>query len=375
MADFLSRADRSILGKWWWTIDKPLLFSFITLLITGVFLSFAASPVVADRINLDSYFFVKRHALMAAVAFMIMIVFSILKTKNIRFLSWGIFVFCFISLILTPIVGMEIKGARRWINLLGFSLQSSELIKPTFVVITSWILSQSKEVTRINQIVLSGILWLSVIALILLQPDFGMTFIISAAWFIQIFLAGLPLLWVWIMSFIGVFGGVSAYYLLPHVASRINRFLDPTSGDQYQITQSLEAIRSGGFLGQGPGEGMVKRYLPDAHSDFVFSVAAEEFGFIVCFIIVSVYAFICIRGTILARKEHIKFLMLCVLGLTYQFSLQALVNIGSSIKLIPTKGMTLPFLSYGGSSLIGIGICTGIILNMTRKRVDDRGVL
>lgn len=375
MADFLSRTDRSVLGKWWWTIDKPLLFSFITLLITGVFLSFAASPVVADRINLDSYFFVKRHAVMAAIAFFIMVVFSILKTKNIRFLSWGIFAVCFVFLILTPIFGTEIKGARRWINLFGFSLQSSEVIKPTFVVITSWILSQSRDVTRINQIVLSGILWLSVIGLILLQPDFGMTFIISAAWFIQIFLAGLPLLWVWVVSFIGIFGGISAYYLLPHVASRINRFLDPTSGDQYQITQSLEAIKSGGFLGQGPGEGMVKRYLPDAHSDFVFSVAAEEFGFIICLIIVSIYGFICIRGTVLARKEHIKFLMLCILGLTYQFSLQALVNIGSSIKLLPTKGMTLPFLSYGGSSLIGIGICAGIILNMTRKRVDDRGVL
>lgn len=375
MADFLSRTDRSVLGKWWWTIDKPLLFSFITLLITGVFLSFAASPVVADRINLDSYFFVKRHAVMAAIAFFSMVVFSILKTKNIRFLSWGIFAVCFVFLILTPIFGTEIKGARRWINLFGFSLQSSEVIKPTFVVITSWILSQSRDVTRINQIVLSGILWLSVIGLILLQPDFGMTFIISAAWFIQIFLAGLPLLWVWVVSFIGIFGGISAYYLLPHVASRINRFLDPTSGDQYQITQSLEAIKSGGFLGQGPGEGMVKRYLPDAHSDFVFSVAAEEFGFIICLIIVSIYGFICIRGTVLARKEHIKFLMLCILGLTYQFSLQALVNIGSSIKLLPTKGMTLPFLSYGGSSLIGIGICAGIILNMTRKRVDDRGVL
>lgn len=374
MADFLSRTDRSVLGKWWWTIDKPLLFSFIILLITGVLLSFAASPVVADRINLDSYFFVKRHALMAVMAFCIMVVFSILKTKNIRFISWGIFILCFVFLILTPIVGTEIKGARRWINILGFSLQSSELIKPTFIVITAWILSQPIEITRLNQIILSGILWLSVIGLILLQPDFGMTFIISAGWFIQIFLAGLPLLWVWVMGLVGIIGGFSAYFLLPHVASRINRFLDPTSGDQYQITQSLEAFKSGGLLGQGPGEGMVKRYLPDAHSDFVFSVAAEEFGFIICFLIVSIYAFICIRGTILARKEHIKFLMLCILGLTYQFSLQALVNIGSSIKLIPTKGMTLPFLSYGGSSLIGIAICAGIILNMTRQRVDDRGV-
>jgi cell division protein FtsW len=375
MADFLSRTDRSIIGKWWWTIDKPLLLCFITLLITGVFLSFAASPVVADRISLDSYFFVKRHAFMAMTAFVIMIIFSILKTKNIRLLSWAIFSICFIFLILTPLLGTEIKGARRWISILGFSLQSSELIKPVFVVITAWILSQPIEVTKINQIILSGILWLSVIGLILLQPDFGMTFIISAAWFLQIFLAGLPLLWVWVVSLSGLIGSVSAYFLLPHVKSRINRFLDPSSGDQYQITQSLEAFRSGGFWGQGPGEGMVKRYLPDAHSDFVFSVAAEEFGFIVCFIIISIYTFICVRGTILARKEHVKFLMLAILGLIYQFSLQSLVNIGSSIKLIPTKGMTLPFLSYGGSSLIGIAICAGIILNMTRKRVDDRGVI
>lgn len=375
MADFLSRTDRSVLGRWWWTIDKPLLFSFLILLITGIFLSFAASPVIADRIGLDSYYFVKRHAIMAGVAFFIMVAFSILRTKNIRYLSWAIFGFCVICLILTPIMGTEIKGARRWINIFGFSLQASELIKPTFVIITAWALSQSKDLIRIHPILLSGGLWAVVIGLVLLQPDFGMTFIISITWFLQIFLAGLPILWVSLMGAIGLAGGAAAYFLLPHVTSRVNRFLDPGAGDQYQITQSLEAFKAGGLMGQGPGEGMVKRYLPDAHSDFIFSVAAEEFGFIICFVIVALYAFICLRATILARKEHIKFMMLCILGLTYQFTFQALVNMGSSIKLIPTKGMTLPFLSYGGSSLIGIAICAGVILNMTRKRVDDREVL
>lgn len=370
MIESFSRADKSLVGRWWWTVDRPLLICFILLLILGILLSLAGSPSTAGRLHLDSFYFVKRHGLMTFPALAIIFLGSLASPRLLRYICWGVLGFSIVMLVLTPFMGMEIKGARRWVNLGGFSLQATELVKPSFGVIAAWLFSQSKEYPLSGKL-LALILYGVLMTLILLQPDFGMAFIISLTWFVQIFLGGLPLLWIIILSVLGVGGIGLAYLLLPHVTSRIDRFLNPAVGDQYQITQSLEAFKNGGILGQGPGEGVFKRYLPDAHADFIFPVAAEEFGFFFCVFVISIYAFIFVRGFMLIRLEKNLFLVLSLGGLITQFTLQALVNISSALKLIPTKGMTLPFLSYGGSSLLGTALTVAIVLSMTRKRIDD----
>ena len=369
-----SRTDKSVLGQWWWTIDRWLLFSIVLLMITGVFLSFAASPPVAERIGLDSFFFVRRHVFLLVPAFALMVSVSLLSPRFIRFLCWLLFALFLIFLILTPFMGLQAKGARRWLNLLGFSLQASEFIKPLFAVIAAWLFSQKKSYTAPSPLHFSIGLYLCVIGLLLLQPDFGMAFVISSVWFFQFYLAGLPLFWVYLFSGIGITGVTGAYFIFPHVASRIDRFLNPQVGDQYQITQSLEAFRQGGLFGRGPGEGLVKNHLPDSHADFVFSVAGEEFGLFFCLFILSLFLFITGRSLWRARKERDYFLTLAISGLTVQFALQALINMSSSLHLIPTKGMTLPFLSYGGSSLLATALGMGMALGFTRRRLDDKNL-
>lgn len=370
MNEFFSRADQSLIGRWWWTMDRPLFTCFMILLVLGVLLSFAGSPSTAERLNLDSFYFVKRHAVLVLPSLGIIILGSLASPRVLRYVSWAVLGLSIACLIVTPFSGMEIKGARRWISLGGFSLQATELVKPSFAVVAAWLFSQTKTYPLPGKL-LSFILYGIIVGLILMQPDFGMTFIISVTWFIQIFLAGLPVLWIAILGVLGLISIFGAYFFLPHVTSRIDRFLNPEAGDQYQITQSLEAFKNGGIFGQGPGEGVFKRYIPDAHADFIFPVAAEEFGFFFCVFVLSLYAIIFVRGLWLMRQEKNLFLILTLGGLISQFTLQALVNMGSALKLIPTKGMTLPFLSYGGSSLLGTALTTAIILSMTRKRSDD----
>ena len=370
MIESFSRADKSLIGRWWWTIDRPLLFSFLTLLVLGILLSLAGSPGTAERLNIDTFYFVKRHAVLSVGALGVILVGSLASPRLLRYVCWTVLGASIVMLVLTPLMGMEIKGARRWISLGGFSLQATEFVKPSFIVVAAWLFSQKKQYPLSGQM-MSFILYLVLVSLILMQPDFGMTFIISATWFIQIFLAGLPWLWIGTLAIAGLTGAVGAYFFFPHVTSRIDRFLNPETGDQYQITQSLEAFKSGGVFGQGPGEGIFKRHLPDAHADFIFPVAAEEFGFFFCVFVLAIYAFIFVRTVYLLRREKNLFLILALGGLISQFTLQALVNISSALKLIPTKGMTLPFLSYGGSSLLGCSLGVALILSITRKRSDD----
>lgn len=368
-----SRTDRSLLGQWWWTVDRWMFTCFLILFVLGVFLSFAASPWVAHTIGLSTFYFVKRHFLFSLFSLSLMIVASLGTPKFLRLLCWGILGFCLILLTLTPVLGMEIKGAKRWISIAGFSLQASEFVKPVFSVVTAWLLTQHGEGPLSNKI-LSFVLYIIFMLLIIIQPDFGMVFILTGVWFFQFFLAGLSLRWVFLLGGASVAGGIGAYFLLPHVASRIDRFLNPASGDHFQIARSLDAFRHGGWFGRGPGEGIVKKHLPDAHADFVFSVAGEEFGFLMCLFIVCLFAFLTFRGFYFAYKEHNKFLSLTVAGICFQFALQAIVNIASALHLIPTKGMTLPFLSYGGSSLLAVSLGAGIILSFTKKRMDDSRV-
>lgn len=368
-----SRRDTSILGRWWWTIDRWNLGAVLLLMVIGVLLSFAASPAVADRLNLGSFYFVKRHMLMIPFAMLAMFFISLLSPGDIRRLSLLGFIGCVIALAATLVVGVEVKGARRWINIAGFSLQASEFMKPFFAVLIAWMLSETQKRPNFPGLSISFALLCLVLSLLLLQPDLGMSVVTTLTWIAQLFVAGMPIVWMVILAVLALVGIVGAYIFLPHVAKRIDQFIDPSNiGDPktelYQIQQSLDAFSNGGFFGKGPGEGIVKRHVPDAHADFVFSVAGEEFGLIVCVLIVLIFAFIVIRALTKSLTNGNLFTLLATAGVITQFGLQALINMASSLHLIPTKGMTMPFISYGGSSLIALGIAIGFVFALTKKQ-------
>jgi cell division protein FtsW len=362
------RSDNSVLGRWWWTVDRWSLAAVVLLAAFGLFMAFAASPAVAERIGLDSFYFVRRQVALLAPALVLMIAISLLSPRGVRRVALAAFVIAMILLAATFFMGLEVKGARRWISLLGLTLQPSEFVKPAFAVISAWLFAASRADPSFPGNIVAIALYGLLAALLILQPDFGMAVVISAVWFAQLFVAGLPMIWMAVLAALGLAGMIGAYTFLPHVASRIDRFLDPSSGDGYQIGRSLEAFARGGLFGRGPGEGTVKLQLPDAHADFVFAVAGEEFGMVACLVVVALFAFVVLRGLSRMLVETNLFIMLAVTGLLAQFGLQAFINMGSTVSLMPTKGMTLPFVSYGGSSLLAIAFGMGMTLALTRKR-------
>ena len=365
----IARTDNSILGRWWWTVDKWMLVALMVLAIMGVLLSMAASPPVAERLSLDPLHFVQRQAIYLPLAMVIMLGVSLMSPVGARRLAIMVFLGAIVLLILTLAVGIEIKGARRWLNLSGFSLQPSEFVKPALAVVCAWLFAANRLGAEIPGNLISFCIYVLVAGLLLLQPDVGQALVVSAVWFSQWFLAGLPMIWVAVACAVGIAGLTAAYFIFPHVASRIDRFIDPATGDNYQTDKAMEAFMNGGLWGRGPGEGTVKANLPDAHSDFILAVAGEEFGLIVCLIIVAIFAFIVLRGFVNLMRTTDLFVVIAATGLLVQFALQALINMGSTVNLMPTKGMTLPFISYGGSSLLALAFGMGILLALTRKRL------
>ena len=363
-----ARIDQSPVARWWWTVDRWTLAALAILIGFGALLAMAASPAVAERIGYDSMHFVRRQLALFPVAVALMFVISLQTPRTIRRIALAGFILFTLLVLATFFVGAEIKGARRWISLPGLSLQPSEFVKPCFAVVTAWLLAEGRQRPGFpGQLIAAG-LFVLVVALLIRQPDLGMAVVISAVWFAQVFLVGLRLYWVAAGLAGGGLGLGLAYLLLPHVTSRIDRFLDPASGDSYQVDRSIEAFMNGGLWGRGPGEGTVKEWLPDAHADFVFAVAGEELGLIACLVIVMLFAFIVLRGFSRVFQENNLFVLLAATGLFAQFGLQAVINMASALHLIPTKGMTLPFLSYGGSSLIALGLGMGMALALTRRR-------
>lgn len=367
-----SRRDTSILGRWWWTVDRWSLGAITILMGIGILLSFAASPPVADRLNLGGFYFVKRHVFMVIPTLFVLISTSLMTPRQIRRLASFVYLVGLGLLVLTITSGMEIKGARRWMNFGSFSVQASEFVKPAFAVLVAWMLAERYRSPHFPGMIISCSL-LGIFALLLmLQPDLGMTVVATAAWIGQLFIAGMPLFWMGLVAAMGVVGLIGAYFFFPHVARRIDQFLDPSTGDPkhdlYQVHQSLEAFMNGGLLGRGPGEGTVKKYIPDAHADFVFAVAGEEFGLILCTMVVGLFAFIVVRSFLRVMHESSLFIILAVCGLIIQFGSQALVNMSSTLHIIPTKGMTMPFISYGGSSLLALAMSMGMVLALTRRR-------
>lgn len=363
----LARTDTSVLARWWWTVDRWTLVALCALIATGILLTATASPPVAERIGLAPWYFVFRQGIYAPVALAIILSVSMMNPRQVRRTAVIAFVATIVLLLATLATGAEIKGARRWITIGGHSLQPSEFIKPTFAVCAAWMFSAQRIGEKVPGNVIAGGLYVLVIALLLAQPDVGQAAVVTIIWLSQWFLAGLSLQWLACLGGLGIAGLFAAYFTFDHVASRIDRFIHPESGDNYQIERALEAITNGGLFGAGPGGGTAKTNLPDAHADFIFAVASEEFGLFACLLLIAVFVFVVVRGFARVFQSNDLFTVLAVNGLLVQFALQALINMASAVKLMPPKGMTLPFISYGGSSVIGIAFGMGMVLALTRR--------
>jgi cell division protein FtsW len=358
-----SRLDRSPVALWWWTVDRWFLAAFLSLMGLGIVLSFAASPAVAERIGLDGFHFATRQIIFTIPALAVMIAVSFLDTRQIRRMALVMLCIMLVMMVAVLFIGVEVKGARRWLSLAGVSIQPSEFLKPAFVVICAWLFAEHERQPDIPGNLFAMILLGLVVALLVAQPDLGQTMLVLGTWGVMFFMAGMSWFWIIALGCVGAGGLFAAYTIFPHVAGRIDRFMTG-EGDTFQVDMGRDAIINGGWFGVGPGEGTVKRVIPDSHADFVFSVAGEEFGIILCLIIMAIFAFIVLRGLRTALREHDDFTRYAVAGLVVVFGFQSVINMGVNLQLMPAKGMTLPFISYGGSSLIAIAISMGMVLSL-----------
>ena len=359
------------LYNWWRSIDRNIFITTIILIVIGCLISFVATPSIAIKYNLEPYYFVKKHLIFTPFAFFFIFFISQFSTIGIKRFFLFIFLISIFFIFYSFFIGTEIKGSIRWTSFFGYSFQPSEFLKISFAIICAWIFSSKRQFQLINNQIFSFILYLFVSSLILFQPDFSMFVIISFIYFGQLFIRGLKWRWVIFCSLFFSFVSFIAYFLLDNIKIRIDNFLYPSTGDNYQITKSLQAIKEGGLLGKGPGMGTVKDNLPDAHTDFIFSVIAEEFGIIGCLFIIIFFTYLIFNIYKRIKNEKYLFVILSVAGLVIQLGSQIFVNIGSTIGLIPTTGTTLPFISYGGSSMISMALNIGVILALTRVSYKD----
>ncbi|HLL27111.1 MAG TPA: putative peptidoglycan glycosyltransferase FtsW [Xanthobacteraceae bacterium] len=364
----ISRAKRTLFSEWWWTVDRLMIGAVLALILIGIVLLLAASPPVAIRLGLDPFYFVHRQALFLLPALLVLFATSLLSPRQVRRVALIVFILSLALVAATLVIGPEIKGARRWLNIFGVSLQPSEFLKPAFVVLAAWAFSESGRRPEMPATFSAFVLLLLPMLLLVQQPDFGQTVLLVLIWGALFFLAGLRWIWTIGLGSTAAIGVFAAYHLIPHVASRFQRFLNRGSGDTFQMDTSLESFMRGGWFGRGPGEGTVKRILPDGHTDFIFAVAAEEFGLILCLILLGLFAFIVLRSLAHALREEDAFARLAIAGLALLFGLQSAIAMAVSLYLIPAKGMTLPFVSYGGSSLISLAFGIGMLIALTRKR-------
>ena len=371
----VSRLERTRFAAWWWTVDRLTLGALGAVMLGGIVLSLAASPPVATRLGLDAFYFVHRHILYLLPAIIVLLVVSFLSPRQTRRVALVIFLISLVMTIATLFIGAEVKGARRWIVIAGVNIQPSEFLKPSFVVLCAWLFAETWRKPDMPATTLSLAMLFSVVGILVMQPDFGQTMLIVMVWGALFFMAGMRMIWVaglGVLAFIGLF---AAYETAPHVARRINRFFDHTSGDTFQVDAAVESFYRGGWFGQGPGEGTVKRILPDSHADFVFAVAAEEFGIVLCLVLVFLFSFIVIRALSKAMRNNDPFTRFSIAGLAILFGTQSAINMAVNLALIPAKGMTLPFISYGGSSMISLAYGLGMLLAFTRERPRSAALL
>ena len=359
--------------NYWRDIDKKIFLSFITLFCLGLFFSFSSTSFLAgERLNKDDYFFFSKHFFFTSLAMMIMVIISMLNTSFLKKIIIPLFTISLISLALVPIFGIEVKGAKRWLDLYFFRLQPIELVKPFFILVTVNILTTTKLKNSQIKYLLSFLLLSSVIILLIDQPDLGQTILLTGTWIATVFVSGVSIFY--IIGFLSVFltSLIFLFYLMPekfgYIINRLLTFIDPTKGDKFQSTTALDAIKLGGLKGQGMGEGILKDSVPEAHTDYIIAIISEEYGSIISVMIVLIFLYISLRivkSCVYQEDLIIKF-SLC--GLATLLIFQTFIHLGVNTSLIPTTGMTLPFLSYGGSSLIGSSILAGVILNYTKNK-------
>lgn len=364
----VSRVERSALANWWWTVDRWIIGAIGVLIVLGLVLTLAASPPVAERLGLPPFHFVNRQMVFLVPAIGVLLVTSFLSPRHVRRAALVIFVVSLALIVLALVFGHEVKGARRWI----FGIQPSEFLKPAFVILAAWAFSEGAKRSDVPGNFLAVLLLPTAIIPLILQPDFGQTMLLSLVWAALFFMAGLHWLWVAGIGGLGMSGVFIAYKFVPHVRDRIVKFIDPSSAhgiiDTFQIDTAIESFHAGGWFGKGPGEGTIKRILPDAHTDFVFAVTAEEFGIVTCLLLVTIFGFIVMRGLLSSSRNEDPFCRFATAGLTMLFGIQSAINMAVNLRLIPAKGMTLPFISYGGSSLISLALCIGFLIAVMRKR-------
>jgi cell division protein FtsW len=365
-----ARTDRSPLGMWWWTTDRWLLGAAAALVLLGVMLSFASSPAATARIGLsDPFHFALRQSVYAFGAAVLMLGASMLSPRGVRRVAFFVWLAAIVCMMALPFVGHAAKGATRWIALGPFSLQPSEFVKPALIILVSWMFSEAQKGQGVPGVSIAFLLYGATIGLLLIQPDIGQTLLITVAFGAAFFMAGVPVVWIGVLGAVAVTGLASTYFLFDHVASRVNRFLSPESADTHQVDRAAEAIGAGGLFGRGPGEGVMKRHVPDLHTDFIYSVAAEEYGLVFSLLLIGLFAFLVVRGLLKALKLTESYEQVAAAGLFVLVGQQAIINVAVNLNLIPTKGMTLPFISYGGSSMLAMGLTLGMALALTRKRV------
>jgi cell division protein FtsW len=369
-----ARTDRSKLGVWWWTTDRWLLGAAAALVFLGVMLSFASSPAATARIGIDQpFFFAIRQSVYASAAAVILLSVSMLSPQGVRRVAFFVWLAAIACMMALPFIGHSAKGATRWIALGPLSLQPSEFVKPSLIVLVSWMFAETQKGQGVPGVSIAFSLYALTIGLLLIQPDIGQSLLITVAFGAAFFMAGVPFGWIAGMAGLCVAGMVGAYLTFDHVRSRFTRFLSPEGSDTHQVDRAAEAIGAGGLFGRGPGEGVMKRHVPDLHTDFIYSVAAEEYGLVFSLLLISLFATLTLRGLLKAMKLTEPFEQVAAAGLFVLFGQQACINVAVNLNLIPTKGMTLPFISYGGSSMLAMGLTLGMALALTRKRPGGYG--
>lgn len=362
-----ARSDNSVLSRWWWTVDRWLLAAVLVLASTGLLIAASASLPAAERLGLSSLHFLSRQTFFAGVGLSAALVLSMFGRDSIKRIAAALWAVSLILVIATVLFGPERQGATRWLSLGGFSLQPSEFLKPATAVLTAWILSKGYSDPNSPSYRRALLVLFACLIPLAMQPDIGQSFLIASVWSVQLFLAGAPFIWFIGLGLLGVGALFVAYLVLPYVANRIHIFLDPNSGDAYQLKMSLAAFRNGGLFGTGPSGGEVKRVLPDAHADYIFAVVGEEFGLIAGVVLIGIFLALVVRGFSKLLDEEDPFAFLAIAGLMTQFGLQAFINMAVNLGLMPPKGMTLPFISYGGSSMLGLCVLVGFVLALSRR--------
>lgn len=368
----VAKPGEPLLPRWWRTIDRWSLGAVVGLFLVGIMLGLAASPPLAARNGLDAFYYVYRQAFFGIVALGAMVLVSMLSPTEIRRKAVLGFVAATIAVALLPVLGTDFgKGATRWYSLGFASVQPSEFLKPTFVAFSAWMMAGSYDLSGPPGKTLSFIVAVLLALMLALQPDFGQACLILAAWSMMYFVAGASIILLVGIAVAVLGAGLFAYANSEHVARRIDGFLSPDIDPRTQIGFATNAIQEGGIFGVGVGEGTVKWSLPDAHTDFIIAVAAEEYGLLICLLVIALFSTVVIRSLIRLLRERDPFVRLAGTGLSVLFGMQALINLGVAVRLLPAKGMTLPFVSYGGSSLVAAGLSLGMLLALTRERPQD----